>query len=527
MDDCERARAPQDCSRRRSVRDSAVIRQLWLTGLRAHRRVASGLTAVACFALSVSYVYPTEAPLGPGQAALLIGGGVGELDVARLAELAGDPRPLARGTAARLAAVGGYRSLAPALFTALEKETDAVAAREQIRALAIVSGHEADEALFRAAARFSGALDSTLARSVSLRGTSALGLVSRLSRLELTEADWEGVAAWITASAKEQLGSLAAAVLSTGNESAWAAVLSLTTKEKRALGNDSLAQSLAEGKEPVRELTYSYLLSLDHGAPAEGSLLARALAATPEARDEGGPVARLGYELVGRQFGRSPRNQTELIAALDPSMSQRLPVDLRALRQLRGDEVQAYSRVLYGDDDVLAEYLKGNEKNEKEGKPREPTAVAVRTISDFVPDLAEDILAAANCRIKGTPWAFVEIRHDAAGRRAAIGNTIPPELSPECQRAARAILLSSLVPPKRPARPMQTDVLLLPLYSSFLECVRAGRKGPSTVPAHIGGRITAPRKKRGEPPIYPRAARRRAKAGRRNPRGHHQSARVR
>jgi TonB family protein len=461
--------------------------------------------AIAWLALSASHVHPADAPLGPGQAALLIAGAVGAPEVAAWTELAGDSRPLARATAARLAAVSGTRSLAPALLAALEKETDAVAAHEQMRALAIISGPEADEALFRTAARFDGALDASLARSVSLRGAPALALVPRLAHLELTEGDWYTVEAWITANAVAPLGPIASVVLSTDNEIAWAALLSLATRERKPLEDDALARALAKSNEPTRERTYWHLLSLDHGTPAEGSPLARALAETPEARGEGGPVARLGYELVGRQFGRSARSQTDLIAALDPLTQPRLPSDARALRRLRGDEVQAYGRVRFKDKDALAGMLKVIGRGKAEPSGSSTPVTVMRTLSDLVPGLSEEILAAAGCSMKGSPWALLEIRYDAAGRREGLGSAIPPEIGPECQRAARALLLTAMVPPRMPARPKETDALLLPLYTSFFECVGRGRPSKSS-PAHIGGAITEPHKTRNVNPIYPRKA---------------------
>ena len=147
-------------------------------------------------------------------------------------------------------------------------------------------------------------------------------------------------------------------------------------------------------------------------------------------------------------------------------------------------------------------------------EPRESAAPVsvMRTLSDLVPGLPEEILAAAGCRIEGTPWAHLEIRHDATGRREALGSALPPALGPECQRAARALLLTGLVPPKEPPRPRETDGLLLPLYSSFFKCV--GRARPSPVPAaRIGGRITEPRKTRNVAPIYPPTARDERKQG--------------
>jgi TonB family protein len=254
----------------------------------------------------------------------------------------------------------------------------------------------------------------------------------------------------------------------------------------------------------MRERTYWHLLREGYPTAAAGSPLAGALAETPEARGEGGPIARLAYELVARQLGRPPHSQGDLIRALDERAAVRLPADALALRQLRADEVQAYGLVRFSNKDAVADRLKILGK----AKPASqvPTApVSTRTLSDLVPGLAGEVLGAAGCRVDGMQWALLEVRHDATGHRERLGVALPPGLAPECQKAVRALLMTGLVEPERPARANQTNLLLLPLSSRFFACV-GGKHPAAEALQSVGGRITEPKKTRNVAPVYPRAA---------------------
>ncbi len=74
-------------------------------------------------------------PLSPGAVALLVADARDPAVVGRLAEALRDPRSETRAAAARVATVERVRDLEQAIEDALLEETDAEAAREQIRAL--------------------------------------------------------------------------------------------------------------------------------------------------------------------------------------------------------------------------------------------------------------------------------------------------------------------------------------------------------------------------------------------------------
>ena len=81
-----------------------------------------------------------------------------------------------RSVAARVVALGGIGGLLP-VKDALEKEMDADAGREEIRALCVVGGAAADAEALVGAKRFSPRLDGAYARIVAgLRGAEALPL---------------------------------------------------------------------------------------------------------------------------------------------------------------------------------------------------------------------------------------------------------------------------------------------------------------------------------------------------------------
>ena len=141
--------------------------------------------------------------------------------------------------------------MAQPLRAALDKETDALAAREMIRALGILSPGTADESLFAAARRFEGALDADLVQAVALRGAPALALVPRVSGLNAAGA-WRTFFAWATLNGTASLADAAGAAVATGTSDPWREILALAREEQVEVPDDSITRSLESTDAGVR-----------------------------------------------------------------------------------------------------------------------------------------------------------------------------------------------------------------------------------------------------------------------------------
>jgi TonB family protein len=450
---------------------------------------------------------PKAEPLSPGSAVLLLEGRITGAELARWADMLADERPLWRATAARLATISKAAPLTSPLMAALEKETDPAAARDEMMALGRFAPGTADEALLSAARRFSGALDGTLARSTALRGSAALTLAPRLSGLEIDRRDWEAYFAWATGNGREALDAAVPAALLTGAPAAWAAALDLARDTKHAVDEATLARSLEDPTAGVREETYWHLVLSAHPRPAEGSALGRAFGAAPEAQGFGSSPGVLGHELLGRAFGRPASDRTALIESLPADSQTRLPRDVPILRQLRGEERAAYGRVVFGDAGAVERnVLKAGREGEREHGALRARPTIMKT-AEIQPGLADDLMAASGCKVDRALWTALEVRYDADANVEALNMPPMDSLSPECQRMARVLLLTSLFPGDRPPRPKGTDLLLLPLLESFLSC-SSERISSAVTPVHTDRqRIQKPRKTFTVPPVYPSKAR--------------------
>jgi TonB family protein len=457
--------------------------------------------AVVSFLLLVRPPFATAAaegqPHAAGAAALLIGGKLTATELQRWAHLLDDPRPLSRATAARLASVSQAQPMAQPLHAALEKEEDALAAREMIRALGILSPGTADEGLFAAARRFEGALDADLVQAVALRGAPALALVPRVAGLDAAGA-WRTFFGWATRNGTASLADAAGAAVASGKSDPWREILALAREEQVEVPDDSITRSLESTDAGVRRATLWHLLEVDHTKPAEGSPLARALAGVPEANGGGDRSTLLAYELLGRTWGRPARDWRETLAALTPEEARGIPATTHVRDRLRGPEREALMKARFADESERWV----DSPNRGRLAHRNPPE-SVRT-ADTLPGLVEDTLAAAGCRGAGERWAVLEARHDATGKLEQIGMAPLTDLASGCQLAARALLLTAAIPGERPPRPREVDVRLLPLFPTQLGCAGEARPAP---PRRVGDpRIEEPRKLRNVNPVYPSSA---------------------
>jgi TonB family protein len=443
----------------------------------------------------------SDAEVSPGQAIVQLGA-KGALETSRLSEMLRDTRPLNRALAARLVRVLEARALVTPLAAALETETDRTAGAEMATTLGALTSGDANEVLLAAAARFSGDLDGALLRGLGQQASVPAALLRRLGGLKQGTEEWRAFFEWSLGRGPSPLDDAAEAVLAGGNAAAWTGLLSLASATDRTLATALLDRALVSPDESLREATFWYLLRRARTNSVDYSWLARATETSPEARGEGDPMQRLAHELLRRAAGLPPRDQAERLATMTRQQAGRLPGDASILRRLSPEERRACGKVSRDDPDwfdgILKRAPKDDDQPQKPGAPR-----WMGTPLDLLPELAEEAMAAGGCRIDGTPWALLEVRHDADGRRQGFAIVVPKDVPSACEPVIRGLLLSTLVPPRARPEPGETHLVLMPLEPAYFACIAERSPSPRPPVRPQAGRIAEPKKIRNVAPTYP------------------------
>jgi protein TonB len=96
----------------------------------------------------------------------------------------------------------------------------------------------------------------------------------------------------------------------------------------------------------------------------------------------------------------------------------------------------------------------------------------IRTLWNLPSGAMREVLASTRCRLKSDPqWAAAEATFDGDSRLQQIGLYPMNGVSAECQSAARTLLLMSVLPNDRPPLPGLRDLVVLPLWKGFAECL--------------------------------------------------------
>jgi protein TonB len=132
----------------------------------------------------------------------------------------------------------------------------------------------------------------------------------------------------------------------------------------------------------------------------------------------------------------------------------------------------------------------------------------IRTLWDLPAGVMPDVLASTGCRLKSDPqWAAAEATFDKDARLQQIGFYPMTGVSAECQAAARTLLLMSVLPGERPPQPGMRDLIVLPLWKGFAECLDpAPRNAARSKTAGSSATTRPPQIDRQVPPRYPNAA---------------------
>jgi TonB family protein len=407
-----------------------------------------------------------------------------------------------RAAAARVALVRGMTSVLPQLRTAIATESDADAAREEVRALVIV-GDAADVDLARNATRkLPPAIDDVIATAVSRR-PDAFDIYASDLRAHgyvpdaafFTQALWRRPAAGVAAGSR---------LLGARDAAGWRALLTSFRASHLAMQAGVLSVSLNMPVEDMRTASVWYLVRSYVPDPTRIDETVRAALAAP--KEEASTREAFGRELLRRMLGAERKD------------------DPRWLEWLQNAEADP----LLGDDEALFQYFTDKEFQVRKNhcgiasndcrlptiRPTKMTipSTAVAAPPYFLPSvlppgLAGAVIADTHCN---SEWlALAGATSDIAGRVQSV-DLKRLQMDNACEKAVTTLMRLSL------ATPSSIDV---PLTSANIILVHGRKRAPCLDEAslatlsesgihRVGGNISAPIVKHRVEPQFPESARR-------------------
>jgi TonB family protein len=444
-----------------------------------------------------------QTKLTPGTAALLI---EPQADLNKLRDGIADSDPIVRAVTARIAGLLNRTELVDGLLQVLAREQDAIAAREQVRALLYLRGELLPE-IRAAATRLGAVVRSASAEWLARTHPQAFAATLPVTLRDVSEPEARTVGLIAAMAVRQTPGDqdqIAGALAGAGSSHAW--------REFLDRGNpnidtnvSSLKAGLSSSNAAVREATIWFVVS---GLASGRSLPIDDLKSAFSAPDatlvaEESEWAAFGRELLARRFGKStPADGTGVIQrhALTNSRDARA---VASARELTPDERTAL-RGVFPD---LPPPAKGTRW---EPKPLvdDPkfASIPMRTLTSFAPGFLSSLLAATKCTLPSNSEAFgaARISYRPDGRPGA-AEFETDTLEPACALFFKSLATLAVPQQDQPIAGGVPHWLYMAMDKDALNCAD---EGPSPSPgelAHVGGNIKPPHKTKDMRPVYPRS----------------------
>lgn len=463
-----------------------------------------------------------RAPLTPGIVALLARHMSNPRVVERVRAALSSPVPSVRAVAARTIAVGSLGSLISDLKEALAKESDAGAAREEIRALCTVAGPVADSEALVAAKRFSPRLDAAYVRTVArLRGLQALPVYfSTLRELQLSSYDRE-VFFRLAANryGPDLLSAAGSLALARGASNEWGAILKVASERNVSLHEGVLVAALRGEDSIVRGEAAWYLAKAHQGRPpSQSSEIVEAVSS--DAPPPSDPELRFGLEMLRRVLGKPPKEDEGWIACLETNPECHLDSDLdespliELLTEREAEAVMRRNRRGRSEPGSLPT-PKSTQALSKPPPPAEP-AIGLRLVTGLPEGMVSDLMAVSDCRSAWTsllyPVAEIDFWPHGLPRQVRAA----PVRFKQCQATAEAIFLMTAEPDDG-RQPEKRGVFYLALLDTDVLACQELDLAPdvksTTEVRMVRGKVTAPKLVSRVEPAYPADSRRQGHEG--------------
>jgi TonB family protein len=419
------------------------------------------------------------------------------------------PVPLVRATAARVIAVRGLTALLPQLRESVQAEKDPTAAREDLRALALL-GQDDDVALaVKAAAGWPTGMDDAVAAAVARRGgvdavqTYAAWL--RQTRMR-NHAEFFRLALW----GQENLSALAGArVLGVADEPGWQGLLTALVDSGTVMNAGVLATSLESASEGIRSASVWYLVRGYATDPASMQAPVKERLALPRT-EVSSNREDFGRELLRRMLGGAKANDPRWLTFLANDEADGLLRGETAALQYLTDEEYA---VRYNRCEVQSQECALPKKRALITIQAQPVAPPAFNLPAVLPaGLAAAIMDGAACR--GSWLGVANATVDRAGRLRTV-NLEPVGTSAQCRRALNTLLRVSLADNTSMRSGVDGPILLAHAGRAPLCLDEELPQNTPTSIYRVGGAVQAPKSKKRVEPQFPASARQAVGTGRR------------
>lgn len=439
-------------------------------------------------------------PVSPGSVALLLPYAARPDVVQRLIQAIDDPRPEVRAVAARVAFTTRHAALAAALASAWEKETDDAAAVELARALALIQGAASDARIANRLGRFDSR--TTAAWLATVIRTRPGDVWDLLAHIHL---------------GGDAIGQALVDVVRAQPDAAAAAFAPLPRTPSMAPAYRSFVEAVPPGKPlppwpvlapgVVTRATRSAVLQLLVKTEAAGHTLPAEASAALQAIDQAPEFAWLVLyrELVGR--GRTPpappHPQLDTILRIDPTT---LPPGFLAdplLARLDQDEVRAF-RQLVGPAWAPLEMPSVSTSPRPLPKidPVEETDGSVTRLARPLSTLLmKDLQELMVCKPETGKVGVVDVTYRPTGQVRGV-SVIDATWPDGCAEVLAMTAALDVAPAHQAISASRVDRLVIGLRPGDLACDRSTGVAEAA-PQMVGSRVTAPKKTRNVPPVYP------------------------
>jgi len=389
-----------------------------------------------------------------------------------------------RGAAARIIAVTDARDVVDDARAALAKETNAEAAREEVRAIGMSGGMKDLDAFLASAKKFG--LEREAWTSLA-RGNGVVAVNEMLARKTADITAFE----YGLAGHPEIATPTTARILGMGDPAIWGPWLSFLSVAEWPMAPQIAEIAIAHPNAAMSERTIEHLAGQYASAPPADpkpllDALDRAIAAKPDV----GMRAAIMREMLARALGREKKQRDEWMQWL------------RDNKYAMGDVKALMTRA-----EVEANGLYYEAPGAKDGPSIEPIGNSVFTAMRNLPKgAAEEVIDATKCDGDWIGFATAEV--DRAGRIVdADANKLWG--SDRCKRALHVLLRASLATPRGMPRSGRVADLLLAHHGAADNCFDEVDVDPNVPgePVKVGHDVTAPKKIKSVEPVYPESAR--------------------
>jgi TonB family protein len=426
-------------------------------------------------------------PVSPGALALLLPHAKEPAVRERWAAALADERPHVRSAAARVITVSGLRDLTPAVAAALEAESDADAAEEQLLACLLLAPDSAWPAAERAARRLSSDVAATYVAWIAMHRQAVLP--SHLFALagQVATATLATGLARATASVEPPARRTIAAAARSLGIALWRQFLVRVDGNNHALLLDEhvLRDALDDPDRAIVERAALSVVKYASVGISGAAELVGTVAIMAERAGGASPTLRVAAVLGARAVGLPEAGDADLTALVErwsmDDADRRLLIDLELL--LSGAERAAAQKRL-----GVERWLEWVGTN-LQGPP--PTRL-IRTLTSYPRELVRDTLRAAGCRpSREAIWLAVTYRRDGRPERVSVQQH---RLSRQCRRAAAAIGMASLQMAGEPFAPVPHFVRVdlhgrsldcLEEYAGYSEALVAAAAAPQRTLPHV------------------------------------------